>query len=165
MCVECFGKSAVDRSSRMRLRSAFTLVEILIVVIILGILSAIVIPQFSNAAVTSRKNSLIGQMKTLRSQILLFKLQHNDTLPNLVLNQWNQFQSTTNLSGAVDATATGIFGPYVLKLPQNPLNSNTTVAAAAAIGVGWIYTASTGTLNATNQTETLAFDENTGVVQ
>ena len=34
---------------RGRVRKAFTLVEILIVVVILGILSAIVVPQFSNA--------------------------------------------------------------------------------------------------------------------
>lgn len=165
MCVEHLLKSSADRSNQRRSRSAFTLVEILIVVIILGILAAIVIPQFSNAAVTSRKNSLLGQMKTIRSQIELFKVQHNDILPDLVTNQWAQFQSTTNLTGAVDATATGIFGPYMVRVPQNPLNTNSTVAASAGAGVGWVYTLASGRLQATNQTETLTFDETSGVVQ
>ena len=39
-------------------KSGFTLIEILIVVIILGILAAIVIPQFSNASNDARKSSL-----------------------------------------------------------------------------------------------------------
>ena len=41
-------------------RKAFTLVEILIVVVILGVLAAIVVPQFTSAAAESRKNSLLG---------------------------------------------------------------------------------------------------------
>ena len=165
MIAETIKMPEAPTSSRLRSRNGFTLVEILIVVIILGILAAIVIPQFSNAAVTSRKNSMVEQLKTLRSQIQLFKIQHNDILPDLVTNQWGQFQSTTNLSGAVDTTAAGKLGPYVNKSPQNPLNSNSTVAASAGAGVGWVYTLSTGVLNATNQTSTLVYDESTGIVQ
>ena len=149
-------------------KSGFTLVEILIVVIILGILAAIVIPQFTNASTDARKASLVSQLQTLRSQIQLFKLQHNDVLPDLVANQWSQLLSKTNLAGTVDNTATGIYGPYLESTPKNPLNSNGTVAAAAAVGVGWTYSlagTTPGVIFATNQTATLAFDENTGVVQ
>ena len=49
--------------------------------IILGILAAIVIPQFTNASQDARKNSLTSQLQTLRSQIELYKLQHLDELP------------------------------------------------------------------------------------
>jgi prepilin-type N-terminal cleavage/methylation domain-containing protein len=45
---------------RTRSRSGFTLVEILIVVIILGILAALVIPQFTNASQNARESSLNG---------------------------------------------------------------------------------------------------------
>jgi general secretion pathway protein G len=148
-------------------KSGFTLVEILIVVIILGILAAIVIPQFTNASTDARKNSLLSQLQTMRSQIQLFKLQHNDILPNLVTNQWSQFLQTTNLGGTVDTTAAGKYGPYLESTPKNPLNTNTTVAAVggAAAGIGWTYDTTTGDLKATNQTSTLMFDENTGSVQ
>src|SRR3954447_18643882 len=62
-------------------KSGFTLVEILIVVIILGILAAIVIPQFTNASQDARKNSLTSQLQTIRSQVELYKLQHLDKTP------------------------------------------------------------------------------------
>src|SRR5438045_703545 len=92
-------------------KSGFTLVEILIVVIILGILAAIVIPQFTNASTDARKASLVSQLQTLRSQIQLFKLQHNDILPDLVANQWNQMMQKTNLTGAVNPADAGLFRP------------------------------------------------------
>jgi hypothetical protein len=107
----------------------------------------------------------MAQLKEMRSQIQIFKVQHNDVLPNLVTNQWAQLTSTTNRTGAVDATAAGIFGPYVNKSPSNPLNSYNVVAAAPAAGVGWVYNAATGALTATNATSTLTFDESTGIVQ
>src|SRR5438045_2522947 len=61
-------------------KSGFTLVEILIVVIILGILAAIVIPQFTNASQDARKNSLTSQLQTVRSQLELEKLQNRDVV-------------------------------------------------------------------------------------
>ena len=155
-------------SVRQNRKSGFTLVEILIVVIILGILAAIVIPQFTNASTSARVASLQGQLQTLRSQIQLFKLQHNDVLPDLVTNQWNQLMSKTNVTGAVDTTATGIYGPYLESTPSNPLNSNNTDAAAPGAGVAWVYSTTgptAGIITATNQTATVAFNEATLVVQ
>ena len=151
------------RQTRRPAARGFTLVEILIVVIFLGILAAIVIPQFTNASTEARKSSLLSQLQTLRSQIQLFKLQHNDILPDLVANQWAQLMSKTDLTGAVNAA--GAYGPYLESTPKNPLNTNATVAAAAGANVGWIYIVATGAITATNQTPTLVFDENTGTVQ
>ena len=157
------------QSRSTRTRSGFTLVEILIVVIILGILAAIVIPQFTNASTDARKASMLSQLQTLRSQIQLFKLQHNDILPDLAgAGQWNQLTQKTNLAAAVDTTATGLFGPYMESEPRNPLNTNKFVAAGPGATVGWTYSTSgaqAGVIYATNQTPTIMFDENTGVVQ
>src|SRR5437868_4840092 len=47
----------------------FTLVEILIVVIILGILAAIVIPQFANASSDARLTNLRTSLANVRNQI------------------------------------------------------------------------------------------------
>ena len=91
--------------------------------IILGILAAIVIPQFTNASTNARASSVVSQLQTLRSQIQLFKLQHNDTLPDLVGTSpacWNQLMSKTNITGTVDTTAAGIYGPYLETDPQEP---------------------------------------------
>ena len=157
--------AGTDDQRRLSRKSGFTLVEILIVVIILGILAAIVIPQFTNASTSARANSCISQLQTLRSQIQLFKLQHDDALPDLVTNQWNQLLSTTNVTGTVDSSANGIYGPYLQTIPANPLNTFNTVAAAPGAGVGWVYTLATGAIEATNQTPTLVFNESTLAVQ
>ena len=92
----------------------FTLIEILIVVIILGILAAIVIPQFSNASNDARMSNLQSTVQTLRSQIQLYKLQHGDTLPNLIAN-WNDLINTSSYGTAAN------LGPYMQSTPVNPL--------------------------------------------
>ena len=131
-------------------RKGFTLIEILIVVIILGILAAIVIPQFTNASKEAKQSSLVTQVQSLRSQIALFKLQHNDYLPgcNPVTNTtfaeatfWDQMTLFSDLDGATVAAkdATHVYGPYMQSIPVNPLNNSSTVAAAAAVGVGFVY--------------------------
>ena len=160
----------MSKFNRVRsVRGGFTLVEILIVVIILGILAAIVIPQFTNASTSARVASVQGQLQTLRSQIQLFKLQHNDALPDLAnaATQWSQMQNKTLVTGVVD-NVNGAFGPYLESTPVNPLNNFSTVAGAPAANVGWIYSnsgANAGIITATNQTATVAFNESTLVVQ
>src|SRR5256885_12464599 len=96
-------------------RRGFTLVEILIVVIILGILAAIVIPQFTNASQDARESALLSQLQTLRSQVELYKLQHHDTLPNIVGASpacWTALTTKTDSYGAASAAAKA-FGPYM----------------------------------------------------
>jgi general secretion pathway protein G len=159
-------------------RKGFTLVEILIVVIILGILAAIVIPQFTNASTDARKNSLTSQLQTVRSQLELYKLQHNDRLPTFAGAtadlQWEQMTLKTDVNGSTNA-ATGVdFGPYLQQTPTNPLNSNSRVATGAvdattssafAALTGFYVNTANGKVWATNQTDTVLFDESTGNIQ
>ncbi len=60
----------------MRAKSGFTLVEILIVVVILGILAAIVIPQFTSASTEAKQSALVSNLQSVRSQIELYKIHH-----------------------------------------------------------------------------------------
>jgi general secretion pathway protein G len=105
---------------RRNTRKGFTLVEILIVVVILGILAAIVIPQFTNASLSARENSLQSTLQTLRSQIELYKVQHGDTLPPLVTG-WTAFTETSTYNAAT-------YGPYMQAIPVNPLNALSAVS-------------------------------------
>jgi general secretion pathway protein G len=132
----------------------FTLVEILIVVIILGILAAIVIPQFTNASNDARQNSVASTLQTMRSQIELFKIQHSDT-PPVAAGMWSIMTGKSSTTDIQTPAATGVFGPYLQQAPINPANGASAVGAAAAAGVGWVYTTNaTGgyTLEAVNTT-------------
>ncbi|CAN5401757.1 hypothetical protein BH10PLA1_BH10PLA1_02670 [soil metagenome] len=130
----------------------FTLVEILIVVIILGILAAIVIPQFTNASTEARQSNVKSQLQTLRSQIELYKLQHKDVAPLLVTTGWDVMTKYTDIDGGTSATkdTTHIYGPYYQTAPVNPLSDSSTSAAAAGNNVGWIYNETTGAISAMN---------------
>jgi general secretion pathway protein G len=116
-------------------KGGFTLVEILIVVIILGILAAIVIPQFTSASQDARKNSLTSQLQTLRSQIELYKLQHHDPLPSTLVGStpsWDQLINKTNNAGGTGTTTAFPFGPYLQSAPTNSLNGQSAMLVVAA---------------------------------
>ncbi|MEJ5259440.1 MAG: prepilin-type N-terminal cleavage/methylation domain-containing protein [Anaerohalosphaeraceae bacterium] len=125
----------------MKAKKGFTLVEILIVVVILGILAAIVIPQFSQASTEAKLNSCRSSLQSLRSQIELYKIQHNDQPPALA-SFAAQMTGKTN----PDGTAGGTLGPYLQKVPRNPWNNSETLAATDASGVGWVYDEATGAI-------------------
>lgn len=120
-----------------RMRQGFTLIEILIVVVILGILAAIVIPQFTDASQEASVSSLQTQLQTIRSQVELFNVQNPAT----------PYNAATPLATFWDAL---VMGDYLQTAPRNPLqNGSSSVAAAAAAGVGWVWAAPGGawTLN------------------
>jgi general secretion pathway protein G len=136
---------------RKHVASGFTLVEILIVVVILGILAAIVIPQFTSASETARGSSLVTQLQTIRSQLELAQVQHVGTYPTLLADgDWNSLTTATEPVAAYTAgNASGNeVGPYLQKAPTNPFMASSTIAAAAAADVGWIYNDTNGVITA-----------------
>ena len=117
----------------MRAKSGFELVEILIVVVILGILAAIVIPQFTAASTEAEESSLVRNLQAVRSQIELYKIQHNDNLPGTqgTVDFETAMTSKTDQDGVVGTTSTHRFGPYTQEIPTNPFNDLHTVGTGA----------------------------------
>ncbi|MDX2146946.1 MAG: prepilin-type N-terminal cleavage/methylation domain-containing protein [Planctomycetota bacterium] len=125
---------------RRSISKGFTLVEILIVVVILGILAAIVVPQFTNATQDAQTGNLRAQLKSLQNQIELFKARSNNgSYPALV----------ADTDGDV-AWAPMISANYIKAAPKNPFNGQDGVVLAANgnANVGWHYVAASGTLGA-----------------
>jgi len=155
----------------MRKPRAFTLVEILIVVVLLGILAAIVIPTVANSASSARQSALATNIQLLRRFILVYKGQHLEVGPgypngNIAAAPTEQAfveQATmsSNAAGQTAAVGTPGFnrGPYMQKIPANPLNGRSTVQmlgdgeAFPANGDdshGWICKAATSEIRADN---------------
>jgi general secretion pathway protein G len=155
--------SILERDKKMRAKSGFTLVEILIVVVILGILAAIVIPQFTNASQEARESALVSDLQSVRSQIELYKIQHiGDRLPGIAGGaSFNVcMEGYTDKNGVEVAQGTaGALGKYMEKIPVNPFSTIDTVAnpllivrtdgaAAGADTEHWRYDSTTGAFQA-----------------
>lgn len=146
-------------ANRKTLAKGFTLVEILIVVVILGILAAIVVPQFTNAANEARQGNVETQTSTLENQLELFAAQNNGTYPTVAeLN-------ADPANGSTDGWSVLIDGNYIKEAPSNPYSAIadafTVTVSAAANGAaadtegnagdgtqGWYYNPTNGTIRA-----------------
>ena len=145
----------------MKKRNGFTLVEILIVVIILGILAAIVIPQFSDASEKARLSSLVSDLQTVRSQIQLYKFHHIGDLPGTVggVSFEDSMTKYTTIDGELavpQAPDPNVYGPYLRMIPTNPFDDSVDITAGAGppdLSGGWYYNATTGAFNANDSAE------------
>jgi prepilin-type N-terminal cleavage/methylation domain-containing protein len=137
------------KSHRQTARTAFTLVEILIVVVIMAVLAATIIPQFSASTKDAQESTVVFNLQAVRSQIELYKAQHNGTPPSTL----DKLAARSNSSGTTGTDATAYpFGPYMLRLPENPLNGKSAVdaittyppTAVGASTAGWLYHSTSG---------------------
>ena len=135
--------------SHNRIARAFTLVEVLIVVVILGILAAVVVPQFSEAGSDAKLSALETNLQTIRSQLQLYKMQHNDTWPALATFT-NQMTLVSKADGSTAALGTSgyPYGPYLLNIPNNPFTDTNTVTQGADDTSAWYYDETTGEFRA-----------------
>ncbi|WP_425615440.1 type II secretion system protein [Anatilimnocola sp. NA78] len=136
---------------KRKLRSAFTLVEILIVVVIMAILAATIIPQFTDSSMDAKTGTAKFNLATLRGQIELYKTHHGGVKPSTTLIELTQ---STNAAGTAGTGAAYPYGPYLRELPVNPITNSqavkvvttnpATVADCTSGGGGWLYHAGSG---------------------
>ena len=134
-------------SARKRIMHGFTLVEILIVVVILGVLAAIVIPEFTSAGDSAKQSNLETQLQTIRSQLERYRIQHDNTYPTIV----QMFDNLVDSTGSDGNTLGVINGPYLQRNPANPFVAGTYGTVVVAVGNaastnGWTYDDTTGVI-------------------
>jgi prepilin-type N-terminal cleavage/methylation domain-containing protein len=129
--------------NKLRKQSGFTLIEILIVVILLGILATIIIPQVTVSSADARLNALKTNLSNMRSAIELYYYQHGNRYPGA----YDEADGTTELADAGDAADALLaqltkcsnadgktddnvgsplypYGPYLREgIPYNPYNN------------------------------------------
>jgi prepilin-type N-terminal cleavage/methylation domain-containing protein len=130
---------------------AFTLVEVLMVVIIMAVLAAVILPQFASTTTTARESALTLNLGVMRAQLELYKYDHDWTPPSAA-NYANQMSEYTDVNGnaVTIADKSHHYGPYIQSVPANPFNGSSAVTGcsgtptAEVAGFGWQYDQTTG---------------------
>jgi general secretion pathway protein G len=118
----------------------FTALELSIVVVVLGVLAAIIVPQASTASPEDRRAELGRRLLDLRSQLALYKAQHDGRYPTdngAATGSWDWAKMTgrTTADGKqADRTGSGVFGPYFTRPVLNPISDLADDRAAAVSG-------------------------------
>lgn len=129
-------------------RQGFTLIEIMIVVVIMGILAAVVAAQISNTTRESQQLTLKSQVQSVRRAVELYKIQHDD--------QWPTASGAPTTAGVDWSLLTTVttggdgrqYGPYLPLAPGNSLVGNSTAFGTDA-AAAWHMDGSTGLITAT----------------
>lgn len=119
-------------------KRAFTLVEILIVVVILGILASIVVPQFVSATTEATKTHIQRNLQEIANQVELYKGNNAGSLP------------TDDPDDPMQAGSWGalVSGDYLREEPKNFYTSSSDIGAGtydesrvltSTAVVGWLY--------------------------
>ena len=130
----------------------FSLIELVIVVVIIAIIGAIAIPRMSRGAAGAADSALTANVSQIRKALDLYAAEHGGSFPTAAsfVAALTTYSDSTGATNATK-TATFIYGPYLRAVPTLPVGAEkggTTVAAAAATGVAWIYDATAGTVTA-----------------
>jgi len=129
--------------------SRFSYIEVAVTAMILAIIAVVIIPRFTEASIETKVSGLVEGLETMRTQISLYKVQHNDELPGAGSATFQQAMTQkTDSSGALNIT--GTYGPYVRKIPANPFNDLDTIEIEAGDlnkgsgNCGWHFNRTTG---------------------
>jgi len=142
------------------LRKGFTLVELIIVVSILGILAAIVLPEFQGHISQAKESQAKANLRIFREVLARYRAEHttpagyfngntsSNALDTFLIIQLTQY---TSVNSEVSLTRSTKFcnGPYLDKIPPNPFNGQTIISVLAngvttfpatpPANTGWVY--------------------------
>jgi len=131
-------------------KRGFSLVELMIVVAVLGILAAIVVPQFQSHSTQARQAVAKDSLRILRSAIELYTAQHGGIPPGYEDDDPQTVPSSSNFHDQLVVNRI-----YLTDIPRNPFNNlqditvlgnNEAFPQDAVDGYGWIYQPATKTI-------------------
>jgi len=153
------GEQQPDANRSGRREALWIILGVLAALVVLGGIVAaaigwfVVAPQFVSISADTRESSTMTNLKTVRSQLALYKAQHDEHLPDRFEEQMTR---CTDAEGNTSPTQSGRykFGPYMLRVPVNPYTGESSVTTeddpavsytpAADMNQGWWYHSATG---------------------
>lgn len=137
-------KEVKEMKKILRKQKGFTLIELLLVVIVLGILAALAIPQFTDASKDTKESSLKQDLSLMRDSVERYYHQHSNNYPGQVdvtgtgapadaaaaaaamIAQLSQYTDKTGKTSATLDRVNYPYGPYLkVGMPVNPLPGTT----------------------------------------
>ena len=98
----------------MREKNRLSYTEMICIAVVLSVAAMSVVPKFTEATQESRTCELIDGLHQMRSQLDLYRVQHENCLPPV--NSFESFKTALT-------TKVGQYGPYVDEIPVNPFNN------------------------------------------
>jgi prepilin-type N-terminal cleavage/methylation domain-containing protein len=138
----------------------FSLIELVIVVVIIGIIAAIAIPRMSRGASAARDGALTQDLNVLRSAIELYQAEHGGDFPphaTVAMHLTGYSKVDASAAQATKDIPNGfVYGPYIKAIPALPVGTNEGDATFADGGAGvpgagangWWYNEATGEVKA-----------------
>ncbi len=130
------------------MKKAFSLIELMIGVAIIGILAAIVLPLFQSNVTEAKEATAKDNLRILRNTIEFYTAQHKGVPPGYS----NDNPNNTAISSTIVYTQLVNAGHYLSKLPKNPFNDDLRIKVVAQLPenadgqTGWIYHRATKTI-------------------
>lgn len=122
-------------SVKTRHRRGFTLVELAIVVLVIGILAAVAAPKMVSTASTARTNGTKQSLAVVRDALEMYKSQNS------------AYPTAANITTALQPMLSGPFPTAQVGTNQNSVVAASTqspITTAESEAAGWVYNESTG---------------------
>jgi len=119
---------------------SLVVVEAAIMLTVVGVMAAMMVPQFVQAGQDCKHNALLGTLGKVRSQLYLYQLQHEGKYPELS-RFMQQVTECTNMAGSAASIGTAGYqlGPYLKHLPVNPYSNGHSVSNGPPGSSDWFY--------------------------
>jgi len=101
----------------------FTLVEIVLVIVLIGILAAIIVPKFAGQTDKAKIAATKINLESIRSAIRMYQADHNGALPNSIGD---------------------LIGTYLPNIPEERITPSISIAITVDGNSGWVYDKSSG---------------------
>jgi len=126
---------------KKRYKIGFTLIELMIIVAVVGILSAIMVPKFSDMIIKSRESTVKGELGTMRSAVNVYYADNQGIYPsNFVVALTTERKYLSELSNLAIPAVTTVGNPGHQEDPSGTAGVQQGAAMGAEpVNFSWFY--------------------------